>query len=159
MVWAIHTTVSGRGRFRVQGLYRSERLKKHLEKELSKNSGIVSCSASVLTGNILVIFDSRLTCQAILVFIQEIVSKNEKSPVYPRGTNQGEKSLPLPVGPKATRELCDRKEEISPRKRVGLGKRLKEKMAAVLMGEQEPRVEPWHSMEASETLSSLATPP
>jgi len=159
LVRAIHTAVKGRGRFRVQGLYRSEQLKSHLERELARNSAILSCSASVLTGNILVFFDSRLSYQAVVVFIQEILSEGPRGPVHPGQSIQAEKSFCVPVRSDGIKGQRKRKEEISPRKVGALAKRLKEKLVAVLAGEQEPRVEPWHRMEASETMALLGTPP
>jgi Ca2+-transporting ATPase len=73
MVDAIHTAVAGRARYRVEGLYRSEVLKRLLEFRLSQNRDITHISASILTGNILVCFNSDNTPQTIATLIEEIV--------------------------------------------------------------------------------------
>ncbi|MFZ5453481.1 MAG: HAD-IC family P-type ATPase [Thermodesulfobacteriota bacterium] len=76
MVQAIHTTVPGRARFRVEGLYRSEALKRLLEFRLARNREISHVSASALTGNILVCFNSGSTPQAIESLIANIVQEH-----------------------------------------------------------------------------------
>ncbi|MFW6123208.1 MAG: HAD-IC family P-type ATPase [Thermodesulfobacteriota bacterium] len=73
MVEAIHTAVAGRARYRVEGLRRSEALKRLLEFRLSQNRDITCVSASALTGNILVCFNSDNTPQSIAAIIEEIV--------------------------------------------------------------------------------------
>lgn len=76
MVQAIHTTVPGRARFRVEGLYRSETLKRLLEFRLARNIEISHVSASVLTGNVLVCFNSGNTPQTIESLIAGIVQEH-----------------------------------------------------------------------------------
>ena len=56
MVQSIHA-VKGRVRYRVDGLYRSEKLKKYLEEQLAEKEGITGFSANFLTGHALVRFD------------------------------------------------------------------------------------------------------
>ena len=150
MVWPVHTSVSGRGRFRVQGLYRSERLKRHLEADLSRREGVLSCSASTLTGNILVIFDSRLSHQTIVVFIQAVLTES------PKGFAPA--SASAPIESRGAKERSSREGEKSPQRLAALAERLKGKMAALLSGGQEPKIEPWHRMEASVALAILETP-
>ena len=58
MVHTIHTSVKGRARFKVKGLYRSDPLKECLELQLSGREGISRVSVSILTGNVLIIFNS-----------------------------------------------------------------------------------------------------
>lgn len=89
MVEAIHTVVAGRARYRVDGLYRSEVLKKLLEFRLSQNRDIIHISASILTGNILVCFNSDNTPQTIATLIEEIVIEYR---------NHCENSHPEPAG-------------------------------------------------------------
>jgi Ca2+-transporting ATPase len=75
MVEAIHTAVAGRARYRVEGLHRSEVLKRLLEFRLSQNRDITHISASVLTGKVLVCFNSDNTPQTIANLIEEIVTE------------------------------------------------------------------------------------
>lgn len=73
MVEILHS-IQGRARFKVKGLYRSESFKKHLESGLSKNEGISSFSTSLLTGNVLVYFNSNNTPHTIASFINDVVT-------------------------------------------------------------------------------------
>lgn len=59
MVEAIHTTVKGRARFKVDGLYRSERLKQKITIRLSQHDWILSVSVNTLTASVLVLYDAR----------------------------------------------------------------------------------------------------
>lgn len=76
MVQAIHTSVPGRARFKVEGLYRSEALKRLLEYRLARNGKISHVSASPLTGNLLVCFNSGSSTQTIESLITEIVQEH-----------------------------------------------------------------------------------
>ena len=72
-VQPIHTTVTGRARFKVGGLYDSERMKKHLESRLSNHDRIKGFSVNVLTGNILIFYNSTSTHYAVATFIEGVV--------------------------------------------------------------------------------------
>jgi Ca2+-transporting ATPase len=61
----LHTTVPGRARFRVIGLFRDPELKARLEQNLVAAPGITSVMANILTGNLLVLFDDNITIDAI----------------------------------------------------------------------------------------------
>jgi Ca2+-transporting ATPase len=73
MVQAIHTAVAGRVRFKVDGLYRSEALKRFLEAQLARLQEITHVSANALTGNLLVCFNSGNTPETITSLIEELV--------------------------------------------------------------------------------------
>ena len=75
MVQAIHTAVAGRVRFKVEGLYRSEALKRTLEAQLARLQEITHVSANALTGNILVCFNSGNHSDTIASLIEEIVGE------------------------------------------------------------------------------------
>lgn len=66
LVQALHTAVRGRARFRVQGLKGSDLLRQYLEFQLSQAVGIYQVSASVVTGNVLVLFDPAIADPAPL---------------------------------------------------------------------------------------------
>ena len=78
MVQAIHTAVAGRARFRVEGLYRSEPLKRLLEFRLSRIGEITHVSVSALTGHVLVCFNSGSTPQTIESLLAEIVQEHQQ---------------------------------------------------------------------------------
>jgi Ca2+-transporting ATPase len=69
MIQPIHTAVPGRARYKIEGLYRSESLKRHLETRLMAIDSIQAVSASALTGNILVRFDPALNACEIIALI------------------------------------------------------------------------------------------
>ena len=73
MVKAIHDKVEGRARFKVPGLQRSEPLKRFLESQLSEKSGILSVSASVTTGNLLVSFNSYNNSKSVGRLISDVL--------------------------------------------------------------------------------------
>ena len=73
MVQAIHTAVAGRVRFKVDGLYRSETLKRFLEAQLARLQEITHVSANALTGNLLVCFNSGNTPETIASLIAGLV--------------------------------------------------------------------------------------
>jgi membrane-associated phospholipid phosphatase len=82
-VQAIHTAVKGRARYKVNGLYHSETLKRYLESRLLEQEIILQARANSYTGNVLVIFHADKSLKAIALLIQEIVldywQKNTKS--------------------------------------------------------------------------------
>ncbi|MEC4813147.1 MAG: phosphatase PAP2 family protein [Scytonema sp. PMC 1069.18] len=73
LVVAIHTAVKGRARYKVNGLYRSKALKKYLEFRLSEKKGIGYISANDYTGNVLVLFNSDFSFNAIAQVLEEVV--------------------------------------------------------------------------------------
>lgn len=98
MVNAIHTNIEGRGRYKVDGLFQSEECKTFLELTLSRYNGIEKVSASTLTGNILVCFNSDNTHTGIANLIQELLkeakdifSVEKHSPKQESGILSGEK--------------------------------------------------------------------
>ncbi len=86
MVQVIHTVVPGRARFKVPGLYHSETLKRHLESQLAAKSGIHKVTASSLTGNVLVSFNSDNAPDAIAAQIERVITA-------PEVRNEGQKKI------------------------------------------------------------------
>ena len=78
-VQPIHTTVTGRARFQVHGLYNSELMKQHLESGLSNDDGIRSFSINTLTGNILVFYQWYNTHIKVAARIEGLVLEYKKS--------------------------------------------------------------------------------
>jgi membrane-associated phospholipid phosphatase len=73
LIQPIHTTVKGRARYKVNGLYGSQALKSYLELRLSQEEKIAEVRANHFTGNVLVIFDSLQSPNAIASLIQDVV--------------------------------------------------------------------------------------
>ncbi|MBD2563930.1 MULTISPECIES: cation-translocating P-type ATPase [Nostoc] len=78
MIQAIHTSVEGRARYKVNELYRSPSLKKYLERSLSKEAGITYVYANPLTSNILVNFNRDKSYKQIGSLIEKILSHYHK---------------------------------------------------------------------------------
>jgi Ca2+-transporting ATPase len=74
----VHTSVAGRTRFEVAGLYRSPRIKEKLETELSAVSGINRVTANSLTGRVLVLYDPDVTIEGIIAAIEQHLDRRVK---------------------------------------------------------------------------------
>jgi len=73
VIQAIHTSVKGRVRYKVNELYRSPSLKQHLERSLSKSAEITYVSANPLTSNILIVFEDACNPDNIALLIEKVV--------------------------------------------------------------------------------------
>jgi Ca2+-transporting ATPase len=73
MVRLLHAAVRGRARYKVQGLYRSDRLREYLQVSLSGTQAIWEVSASSVTGNVLVRFNSGNDAGAIASLIEDLL--------------------------------------------------------------------------------------
>ncbi len=69
----LHTNVPGRARLRIPGLYKCPALKRFLENRLPDGSTILSTSASVLTGTVLVRFTPSLELSVLLSKVEILV--------------------------------------------------------------------------------------
>ena len=74
MVEAVHSRIKGRTRYKVQGLYRSRALKDFIEWKLSKSGEVLKASASSLTGNVLLHYNSGNTPQSISRLLETVVA-------------------------------------------------------------------------------------
>ncbi|MGD8825098.1 MAG: HAD-IC family P-type ATPase [Myxococcales bacterium] len=72
-VEAFHTSVSGRARIHVPGLYRSHALADRLEQSLQAHPGIRSIRANPRTGNALVLFEPRLGLQEVCQIVDSML--------------------------------------------------------------------------------------
>src|SRR5262245_12785053 len=75
VVQAIHTAVPGRVRYKVEGLYRSESLKRLIEERLAQKKGIHSVAAEPLTGKVLVSFNSDNTPATVAILLEQVVAE------------------------------------------------------------------------------------
>ena len=75
MVHPIHTAVPGRGRYKIEGLYRCDSLRQCLESRLLRHKDISHVSASTLTGTLLVSFNSNNSHEGIAGLIEEVLSE------------------------------------------------------------------------------------
>jgi P-type Ca2+ transporter type 2C len=87
LVRCVHSTVPGRARFEVAGLYHDDALGRGLEGSLRRRPGIVSVTANALTGKVLVLFDPGLDLEQVESWIEETVTRADGT--YRRGTRNG----------------------------------------------------------------------
>jgi P-type Ca2+ transporter type 2C len=74
-VYPIHCKVKGRGRYRITGLKHSRSTRAHLERRLGQRKDILGVSASTVTGNLLVSYNSDNTHHSVLAIIEEVLQE------------------------------------------------------------------------------------
>ena len=79
VVFAVHSSVPGRVRFIVEGLYMSRQLKHRLESGLRRLKGVVKATASTISGKVLVQYDPNMEMERVAGFIQDLLK--EPTPV------------------------------------------------------------------------------
>ncbi len=67
----VHSSVAGRSRFEVAGLYRSRHIKQKLESALAAFNGVHQVSANQLTGKLLVLYATDIELEDIVDIIQQ----------------------------------------------------------------------------------------
>ena len=143
MVHTVHNAIKGRTRFKIEGLYRSEDLKRVVEEGLTKKGGITSVSASTLTGNVLVRYNSGQTAPDIAEILSEIVLDHQKNgsqqPIQTRAVSDFTKSLPN----SSLREVKTR------RKRDVSRRSLRKAVSCA----EDQTVESWHLLTFDEVLA------
>ncbi len=144
MITAVHTAVPGRARYRVEGLRRSHELKRYLEEELSRDASVRLVSASPLTGNILVFYDSGRTPSEIGETLGRLVPSRGR----PENGN-GAQPAPVPSIEARRQKGAPRARKTSPRV---LRKRLGE-------AEEALPVSLWHLRKAEEAVSLFHSNP
>ncbi|MFW6374675.1 MAG: cation-transporting P-type ATPase, partial [Thermodesulfobacteriota bacterium] len=113
VVRPVHTAVPGRGRYRVPGLHRSPSMKRYLEDRISHAPDVQSVSASALTGNILVCFNSNTTHQDIADLIGRMLgaADSEKAESQTSADDDPFPVLPRHVPEAALDRLTNRAKE------------------------------------------------
>ena len=132
MVQAIHTSVKGRARYKIKGLYRSESLKKHIECRLLGKEGISHFSVNAITGNILIFFNSNNNTHTIASVIEGIVIEHKET-----------------VG----------SQQSSVRRSTGEHRQLqsRRKLRRAITHAEDQRIESWHLMESPDVIALLET--
>lgn len=153
-VQAIHNRVRGRARFRVEGLYRSEGLKRKIEESLSAREGIVAVSASTLTGNVLVLYEQETVgIRSIVSFLRQAVRTHRTQPARVLGPPK-EGGLPKKGTPRAPRNASP-KTETSPKRLLASMRAAGTLDAVSLSG---ARVSPpWHTMNPASVVERFQT--
>lgn len=135
MVEIVHASIRGRARYRIAELYRSPSWKENLERELLAQDPVQGASASVLTGNVLVRYNSCGTAGSIARAIEGIVARLRREIGEPTGN-------PRPTG---ARDNRGRRPEKRPRPGI---------LDTVWLppAQTQPRKH-WHAMETGDVLS------
>ncbi len=145
MVYTIHTSVKGRARFKVKGLYRSDPLKEYLELQLSGREGISRVSVSILTGNVLIIFNSDNNINpvrkmehsngvnVIASLIEDIVREHKSNTVKPSVPTYAPQPSPSPKSQSRRR------------------------LRRLITHAEEQKADTWHLMEAGDVLKIFET--
>ncbi len=138
----------GRARYKVAGLYRSESLGKHLESGLSGREGINLVSVNILTGSILVYFNSVNDPQSIALVIQNVVLEHKGN-----GFRQAEDSVPLSGSrlPVAESPKSGPGQSSAPAKEI----KSRRKVRRLVTHAEDQTVEAWHTIESSTVLGML----
>lgn len=143
MVQAIHTAVAGRARFKVDGLYRSEALKRFLEEQAARanGNGIKAVSANTLTGNALIHFESGLPAATIGQWLAQVVA-----------TFQGGQPQPSSAEP-----TDDGRQSAAAGKINVLPPADRPPPALLDFGYAEQPCRPWHTLESEAVLAAWST--
>jgi len=153
VVQPVHTAVKGRARFRVEGLYRSERLKKEIESRLSSHSDIQGFSVNILTGKVLVFYNSDNTPETIAMLIAGVEGKlaNAGRPLRPvQRTTVHDQGVWLPAGTMPAEyphPEAERTRLIQSRRKL---------RKSVILSEVQTE-EAWHLMHGTEVLGTFGT--
>ena len=134
----IHNSGPGRARYKVKGLYRSESLKYRLEMLILEVPEVGQVSASILTGNVLIIFDPDCNPRKIASHLEQIaVTYQQEIEVCQAENGSGLVPQSLPARVTDLRVT-----------------RAKEDQQYIFAGrEQETKL--WHLMDAKFALASL----
>jgi Ca2+-transporting ATPase len=139
VIQAIHTSIEGRSRFKVEGLLGSESLKRLIDERLSNEKDILGVSSSTLTGNILLSYNSNNNHHTIAFLLEDILLEVRSAPP-PIGVPAAS-GAPATVAPgrSKARELPV--------------ETLKRFLTPDRPGREQTR-KPWHTLEA-ETVTSI----
>jgi Ca2+-transporting ATPase len=145
VIQPIHTAVPGRARYKVAGLYRSESLKQHLEGRLAAIDSVRAASASVLTGNVLVHFDSAGGAAGIMALLESILAEHRGNP----GTQVPEPPHGRPDAAAVQGQRSQTQTTPAPPSRHALRR--------LVVQAEEQREAPWHLMEAHAVAAEFET--
>ncbi|NTW60844.1 MAG: hypothetical protein HGA43_16975, partial [Nitrospirae bacterium] len=155
MVQAVHTSVTGRVRYKVAGLYRSEQLKQQIEQNLSQHTWVLSVSVNTLTGSVLVLFDAENGDHAseVASLLQDVVERTNREPV--RGTEDSLPGAPQGKGQVAVRPV----RTMVPPPHTPAGKDVPSlrTIRKEVANAEDQREEPWHCMGKNDVLQRWGT--
>lgn len=140
LITEIHNGLKGRIRFKVAGLYRSPVLKERLETLPFENAELNHVSASILTGNVLILFSPDCNPRMIASLVENIAIVHQRELETGRG-----------LGP-AVRAFEPQKPRLTPVRRGELRPVALTKEVSILA---RPQTQQWHLIESTSILASL----
>ncbi|MCL0085361.1 HAD-IC family P-type ATPase [Thermodesulfovibrionales bacterium] len=156
MIRPVHTAVKGRARYKVEGLYRSESLKRHIETGLLERRDIRYVSANILTSNILVLFNTVNSHNTITSAIEASVLEYKKQIPFAFSPKTNDSN-----GSGITARFNSLSESREDRPAVSIGSRnktlSKRRLRRPIMQAEGQRVEQWHLMNADKVLDLMET--
>jgi len=154
VVQAVHTSVKGRARYKVEGLYRSESLKQQIEQHLAQHKWILSVSVNTLTGTVLVLFDSQNGNRASsIASLLETLIERSNSSLLPGKESQAT------VSQHSERKNAVRSEATAVPPRTPAGKEVLSlhTVRKQVSHAEEQKDEAWHCMSKGEVLQRWGT--
>ena len=142
MILAIHTKLPGRARFKIKNLYRCPQLKNFLESRLSRHKDILDVSANILTGNILLHFNSATDHQTIAALIEETLEGFDISFENPGESN--------PVAHSSSQTVAHVQQPYTETSK--LVRKAKEKIGRLLQQFDKQPTRPWHLLKEDTVL-------
>ncbi len=167
-IQVVHAAVQGRARYKVAGLYRSESLKKYLERRLEKSEGIRKVSVSLLTGHVLVLFSPDRSRANIASLIEEVAADFWKTNPPGNGGPPSNSGVHLP--PK-TKESTGHKKipvaNLQQNPKVNISQTIHacpsppipthRAIRKSILRAVEQKSEPWHCMDTQSVISQFDT--
>jgi Ca2+-transporting ATPase len=142
VIEAIHTKIEGRARFKVEGLLGSDSFKRFLEQRLGLEKDILSASASTLTGNILVSYNSNNNHHTIAFLLEDILIEAQRGPAESDVSGPHTASAaPVPAPSKARQLPVET---------------LKRFLTPPVEGKEQVK-KPWHTLEADAVTAIMRT--
>lgn len=146
LIEPVHTSVKGRARLWVDGLYRSRGMGEFINERLCGRKDILHYKVNTLTGRVLVVFNSGNTHESIAAHLETIIIEYRGAKID-TSTLKGSKSRPqhddcIPGG-----GVKSKAKEISG------------KLRDMLAGAEEQNPRDWHLMHTSDVAADLRTCP
>lgn len=143
VVQAVHTAVAGRTRYKVRGLYRCTALKTVLESALSENGEIITFTANLLTGNVLVHHTPETSFREIAALIEGLVAEyHQRQPDHP-----ADRGNPHTAATRENKLGYERKNNRESRR----------KLRKLVVNAEQQEEEPWHLMESDRVAAFFST--
>jgi Ca2+-transporting ATPase len=151
LVLTVHDAVKGRARFKVEGLYRSDPVKCIIEETLAGQAGIERYSVSILTGKVLVLFNSGNTAETVRSLIEAAVTAHSGN-----GRRTGRSRPPRKAGNSAIHPAKKQGNAAAAEKQPTKSRR--RIRTSVLVAEKQ-KVDAWHLKDVREVVDALDASP